>query len=479
MDIVKKNLVSIICGVIAVVCVVLIFFPLSGMYQQVTAEVKKSQGVGDNIAKVVKEPRYWPTLSTKEEERVPLRKFPTQQTILAGKTITDAWSKQTEDFATAALRVQADALKPLVPEVFKAGAGLSASYRFMDLYRKLMASVSSVPGAGGGGYGGGGGFGGGGFGGGGGGFGGGGGYTPPPANPNNTPPASGKPEKLLDTPLVGRLPPSETEIKDRADKVEARIRQDMPIFVAGAIQNQPEVDAAVAKQRAAVGDRLREDVAKESMVYVDPVTSFIASDKIVGSKEPNINDIFMAQVGLWLQQEICRSIYETNKPVLDKFQSGVIDAPIKRLIGIRFTLPYTLPVPAAAGTPPPTDVPVLPPTPAAKVAVDFVKNPLGQVTNDLYDVLPFNMAIICDAETLPQTLASLGRNRYLAIRSVDVQAVDAAVSYTQGFIYGSRPVVLVNLKGQYLMLRRFIGPLMPPDIIRGILTPAAAATPVG
>ena len=51
-------------------------------------------------------------------------------------------------------------------------------------------------------------------------------------------------------------------------------------------------------------------------------------------------------------------------------------------------------------------------------------------------------------------------------------------SYTQGFIYGSRPVVLVNLKGQYLMLRRFIGPMMPPDVIRGILTPAAA-TPVG
>lgn len=457
MDIVKKNLISIICGVIALVCVVLIFFPLGGMYKQVRAEVEKSAATGDSLASVAKAPRFWPTLSPKEEDKVPLKRFPTEATVKVGETITGGWTKQTSDFAETALRFQTEALKPLVPGVLPIPAGQAPAYRFQDQYRKLMGAVSLTPGGGGGAFGG--------------------GYSPPAmtGTPGGgtafTPPA-----KVLGTPLIGRLPPSEAEVKDRADQREAKIRQEMPIYVNGAVQNQPQVDEAVLRARAAVGDMLREDVAKQSSVYLDPTTSFLAHDKITGATAPNANDIFIAQVGLWLQQEICRAVYETNQPALAKSQNGVIDAPIKRLIGIRFTLPYVPPT-VAPGTPAPTDVPALPAAPAAKVAVDFVKNPLGQTTNDLYDVLPFTLSIVCEADTLPQTLAGLGKNRYLSIRSLDLQTVDAALARTQGFLYGTKPVVQVNIRGQYLMLRKFLGQFMPPDIIRGILAPPAA--PVG
>jgi hypothetical protein len=224
-----------------------------------------------------------------------------------------------------------------------------------------------------------------------------------------------------------------------------------------------------------VGDQLRTEIAKTSMIYLDPATSFVAHDRIVGNTAPSVNDIFIAQVGLWLQQEICRAIYEINRPAVEQFKQGVIEAPVKRLNGIRFVLPYNVPAAtaaaAAAPAPAPADVPALPPLPTTKIPADFTRNPLGQVSNDLYDVLPFNMTIVCEAAALPDVLAGLGRNRYLAVRSLDVQSVDAAVAHTQGFIYGKRPVVQVSLRAHYLLLRRFIGPLMPPDVIRGLSAP--------
>ena len=101
--------------------------------------------------------------------------------------------------------------------------------------------------------------------------------------------------------------------------------------------------------------------------------------------------------------------------------------------------------------------------------------PLGHVSNDFYDVIPFTMQIVCEADTIPTTLTGLTRNRFIMIRSMDVIAVDSTVAQAQGFIYGNKPVVQLNLRCQYLMLRRFLGPYMPQDIIRGLTAQAPQA----
>ncbi|HEX8323867.1 MAG TPA: hypothetical protein VF595_08120 [Tepidisphaeraceae bacterium] len=453
MDIVKKNLVSIICGVIALLCVVLIFYPLGGMYTDIATQLRKSTEIGSGLEKVANEQRTWPTLSSKDEDRQPLRRFPTEPVYEAGRKITEGWAKTTSDFVDAAVRIQQEALQPLVPNALPGGTGQqSIAYRFMDAYRKVMGAMMAAPASGGGA---GAGTANGGL----------------AAGPGNAA-TSGPPAPVLNSPLVGRLPPTEPEIKARGDVEEANIKRDLPIIINGQVSNLAQVNAAIVRQRGVVGDQLRAEVAKLSMVYLDPATTFVAHDKIVGNTAPAANDIFIAQVGLWLQQEICRAIYDINRPAVEKFKQGVIEAPIKRLISIRFALPYSPPpAVAAAVAPVPAPAapagPVVPPLPTAKVPVDFARNPLGQTTNDLYDVLPFNMTIVCEAASLPDVLAGLGRNRYLSVRSVDVQTVDSAVAHMQGFIYGSRPVVQVHLRAQYLLLRRFIGPLMPPDMLRG------------
>ena len=446
MDIVKKNILSIVCGVIALISVIAIFYPLRGMYAAMTADVAKSKAVGDQLAAVAKTDRTWPTLSDKDTDRVPLKHFPTAATVEVGTKMTESWTHDANQFLEDALRVETQNLQLLVPGSLPGNSGQTAiAYAFQDEYAKTFNLMRGNTGAQGG-------------------------VVPMPSAPRH----------VLNTPLVGTLPPSEQDIKLQADTKEASIRQEMPRYVDNQLVNGPDVEAAVAKSRAEVGDQLRTQNALHSMVYLDPAQTFQPNPRIVGNVAPAPDDIFDAQVGLWLQQEICTAVYETNAGS----KQGVLDAPIKRLVSIRFPQLYNMSsangapgAPPAAGAPAATDAPAVPPMPTAKIAVDYKVNPLGQVSNDFYDVLPFQLTIVCEADEVPRVLTDLSRRRYIMYRAVDVQSLDSAIPLIQGFMYGSKPVVQLTLQGQYLMLRKFIGPYMPPDVVRGLI--AAAAAPQG
>lgn len=448
MDIVKKNILSIVCGVIAIIAVIAIFYPLSGMYAQMTSEVAKSKSIGDQLASVQKAPRTWPSLSTNEADHVPLKHFPTEQTVQVGTKLTAQWTSEAAEFLNKAIQVQQRNLQLLVPGALPGAPGQTAvAYQFMDEYRKAFDVMNQGT----------------------------------MGNPNNygnnqQQIVPNVPKRVLNTRLVGTLPPSEADVKNQADTVEAQIRQDMPRYIDGQLTNGPEVEAEVLKRRAEVGDRLRTANALKAMVYLDPTSTFQMNPRIIGNTAPTPDDIFDAQIGLWIQQEICNAVYEANKGSTQ----GVIDAPIKRLISIRLptteypTISPTAANPGGTPAPAPTDVPVLPANPQTKVPFDYTHNPLGHVSNEFYDVLPFQLTLICEAESVPTVMTDLSRGRYIMFRRVDVQSIDSAVPASQGFIYGSKPTVQLTLSGQYLMLRKVVGPLMPPDVIRGLAAPAAA-----
>ena len=431
MDIVKKNIVSILCGVLAIICVILIFYPFNGLYKGLVENVTKSTSTGDAIRRVRGEARTWPTLSSAEADHVPLKHFPTQLTLDMGTKVTQTWTQDASDFLGKALALQSAHLSQLVPNSLPGVPGQTAiAYQFLDKYKEVTTVAA------------------------------------PDASD------SAKPNLALGV-LPGRMPPLDADIKASIDSQTESIKATMPKIVAGAIFNQPEIDAAIEKVTKETPNVMRQNVAFKSVVYLDPLTSFQPDPHLVltAAQAPSFNDIFSAQVGLWLQQEVCRAILETNAGAT----LGVIDAPIKRLLSVRFTLPYVaLPAPPGQAPGEPLTVPgggIA----ATHVPVDFTKNPLGHVSNDFYDVIPFQLSLICDAATLPNTLTSLTKNRFIMIRTLDVLSFDSAVPLAQGFIYGDRPVVQVNLRCQYLMLRKFIGPQMPQDIIRGLTAPAAVA----
>ncbi len=438
MDIVKKNLVSILCGVVAIICVVLIFFPFGGMYASLTAEVTKSHGIGNSLDSVKRAPRSWPTLSPREEDKVPLKNFPTASAVEIAKRQTDGWTHDTQEFLVAAVKLQDAQLHLLVPGSLPGNPGQQTiAYEFMDRYKRAFGLLKT-------------------------------GVGPAAGGPVDPALIFSQPAAIFNTIIKAKLPPTEAEIKLRQDEAEAQIRARFTkTNDKGEITNAETVNTEVQKARESTGVQTRLTRAREATVYLDPVQVFKPDPKMNVNTAPSPNDMFEAQIGLWIQQEICEAIKQTNAGA----KSGVIDAPVKRVLDLKFTSPYY------AVTGPPTPPPEAPQNEANKLTLDYGKNPLGHVSGEFYDVIPFQINLICDADRLPEALTGLTANRYMMCRRVEVVSVDSALAFAQGYLYGSRPVVQVNIEAQYLLLRKFIAPKMPPDIIRGLTTPPKPGQP--
>ena len=58
MEIVKKNIFGIVCGVIALLAVVSIFFPMGGMFDQLRTKVAGSRQMHDDITGLISKERH-------------------------------------------------------------------------------------------------------------------------------------------------------------------------------------------------------------------------------------------------------------------------------------------------------------------------------------------------------------------------------------------------------------------------------------
>jgi hypothetical protein len=438
MDIVKKNMLSIICGVVALLCVIALFFPLSGMYERLREDVKKSVATGERLSAVLNQPRNWPSLSPLPEDRVPLKdkqgrnRFPNAAVVTAGSKMTTNWKQQASEFLSYALDQQNRQIFPLVPGALPNGPmPLRAQFQYSYAERFMV-----------------------------------------PIDSNTGRPREGENKTIFKIILDSSMPPTDAEIAEKSAATARKVELDTVKIVNGAPTNTDEVTRKVAEAVAGVADRMRQDAAITGKIYADPNTSIVPVTTIAGSQAPSANAIFDAQVSLWVEEEICKAIKATNHDA--KPTQGVLDSPIKRLLVLTVRHPYA--PRSSAGTPvDPAAAPLAAPqSTEVKVPLDYKKNPLGHVSNELYDVITFDLKLICEADSLPNTLGALTRGRYMMFQKVHTIAVDSAPHAAQGFLYGSKQVVQVDITGEYLMLRRVIAPYMPPDIIRG-LTPVAAA----
>jgi hypothetical protein len=438
MDIVKKNLLSILCGVVALICVILIFYPFGGMYDTLRADVAKSAKVGDNLRSVMGQPRQWPSISALPEDRVPLKdnqgraRFPNESLVAAGRKITGGWTETADRFLKNAIAIQDRQLTPLVRDALPNG-GIPARAMFQRVY----ADKFTVP-----------------------------------IDPNTGKKREGANSTIFHEILRGGLPPTEAEIAEAVAATRQRIEDENLRVLGNAATNREEVDAKIAAETVLVADREKQKAATSFSVYVDPAQSILPVTTIAGTSAPGLNEIFNAQVALWIEMEICRAIRETNEGA----RQGVLDAPIKRLLKLAVQQPYQARAGGGMMAESPTAPLTVPSNPQTKIVMDYKINPLGHQSNELYDVATFDLEIICEAESVPRTLTGLARGRYISFQKVHTVSVDSATHAAAGFLYGSKPVVQLNIRGQYLILRRVIGKYMPPDVIRG-LNPAAAPAP--
>jgi hypothetical protein len=205
---------------------------------------------------------------------------------------------------------------------------------------------------------------------------------------------------------------------------------------------------------------------------------------------PTWQQLWEGQVGLWMQEDIAKAIAWTNRT--RERTANVINMPIKRLIKIDVQ-PSGLNV--ASGTGQPVLTPTVPPIPPAavvrpgaaakptvikadeKLPDNYTQSVTGRQTNVLYDVRRAKVSLIIETERMPEFFNNLSHVNFITVTSMQVTDVDEYAALREGYVYGPRDCVQLDVELETIWLRSWTTPIMPPAVraALGIETPDTAA----
>jgi hypothetical protein len=411
MDFVKKNIVSIICGVIAIAAVVAAFVPLGGMVVDVQGQLDKSAQTHKSMQELGNKARQLPIVDPDKAEAETLTAFPSQKVIDQGKAIVEEMKKQSSAMLAAAIKMNEHKL--LVDKSLPTPPSQFQQYQFRDQYRDLLLPVTM-----------------------------------------------GALPKIATT-MKGGVPPTSQDLEKRKLEIAERITKELLITVAGQATNQQQVQQAINDAVAKLPQEMRQEMANKSLVYVNP-DAFDFYQPISGPAAPDPVNIFAAQLALWVQQDVAAAINDANRGA-----KNVTDAAVKRLIKIQVPAQFV----RAAEVPTSGD-------PDGAVNKAPAWSPTGRVSNPLYDVVHFTMQLDVEQARLNQFLRTINTNRLINVINVNYNAIDAAERLGQGFIYGDKPVINVQVDCEALFMRSWMTPLMPPIVKQSLgITDQPAGTP--
>lgn len=203
--------------------------------------------------------------------------------------------------------------------------------------------------------------------------------------------------------------------------------------------------------------RARVRKAKSIRCYVDPAT-FQVHPLVQMVAAPTPEQMWNAQVSLWIQQDVVQAINALNREAAKAVPDGdayVEHSPVKRLISLR-VLGYVLP---SGGTLP------LGTGDAGALGREPTPSFTDRKSNELFDVLRFELTAVVDSrETLKvaDAITKANFNKLLAIESV---AVNRTVDEQQGYFYGTAPVAQVRMEFETYMARDVFDEIKPTEVV--------------
>ncbi|RMF77801.1 MAG: hypothetical protein D6744_10930 [Planctomycetota bacterium] len=211
--------------------------------------------------------------------------------------------------------------------------------------------------------------------------------------------------------------------------------------------------------------------ARSIRCYVDdPETTFHVSPIVGADTPPTPADMWYAQVGLWIQQDIVRAVKQLNDEAAAAAKDGeayVEQMPVKRIMGIE-VLGYDTgvvdPKTGAGGFIPFTRKS---PAPGFDRNVGPSLSFTGRKANDQYDIVRFRIAMIVDQRKMLEVIDRLSRANFYQCTNVAYHAYDAAAraaDEAQGYLYGTAPVGQLTLDFEGYLLRNAYVDLMPDDV---------------
>lgn len=260
-------------------------------------------------------------------------------------------------------------------------------------------------------------------------------------------------------------PPSE---ESTADQVQRRHDQ----FIAG--EKKADRKSLTAEELAKLQTALAEkrlqvyaDTAANVSFYADIARLGLPASYTEAGNPPSEGKLFYWLWRAWIDEDIVRALAKANQPY-----RSVLEAPVKRLVGIVFRDREDIGPPPgqAAGTPvegeaasaapsaaPPID-------PKLPVPYAFGRTFSGRQSNSLYDVRECDVTLVVATRLLPEVLNAIARENFMTVTRLRLVPADAFADAAEGYIYGPEPVSRVTLTIESIWLREWIGKLMPKDV---------------
>jgi hypothetical protein len=432
MKVARKHLVSVTCGVLAILAVIACFWPTADFYNDpqkgLAANVNNSVAFIQQIRSLTHETRSLPVMDPGAPVET-LTVFPNESVVDQG--LTRVQKVHDQSVAMLADAVGLNTHVPLYTPAFFSGPpdarveGTSeARTEYAKLYLDATAPNNNA------------------------------GDTRIRTWPSNDAQVN-RPADDLIPPLKAGMAPTDDEIKqadtDLQNKIDAATWQ-KPI---NSDSYSPESLQAATDLYNQESRTLPMDMARQRAeackVYLQPgalkqpagVSTFSGA-----TQAPTSSDIWDAQRYLWIQEDVATAVAYANEDA-----ANVMDSAVKQIVDVELPTPIVF-----AG---PTDESAI--ADDGQVPIMFDQSSSGHVSNGMYDVIHFTVVLDVDAGKVPDVLWNMQKGQLITVLDAHYKSVDsAALLLTGHFIYGSRPVVTLTMDCEELMLKTWVNKIAPP-----------------
>ncbi len=462
-DILKKNALSIACGVVALIAIILIFVPADGWVTELQSKLDARKSVNSTLAGLSSKQRTLPVIEPGADAAQPLPLFPSETVIARGKQATEEVKKVSQTLFKTAVDLNQKP-HPLLVNNTLPRSGEVPKLQFRGAY---MAAFKFAP------------------------------DRQTPQLPDFNIPVSI---------LQGTQPPTQEQIAYEQARLWDEEHVKRIVLVGGQPANAQQVSSDYLAAAVKVPEALRLRAATQKKIYVLP-GALQVNPAIQGTgMPPREEDIWSSQLSYWIQADIARAIAAINAPS----QQGILDAPVKQLVQLIVGGgPGSVGSAAAAGAggagPAAAGFGGMGPMgggygggyggmddgsgaaaasgakvsdPAELLVFDYVTGPTGRKASGLYDVYDFQLTVDVEAAKLNAFINELTRDRYVSVRWLNFTPVNLNEMKKNGFLYGDAPVVRVVMYGEMLFLRSWTEKFMPDSIKTALgIAPPPVTTP--
>jgi hypothetical protein len=229
---------------------------------------------------------------------------------------------------------------------------------------------------------------------------------------------------------------------------------------------QPQDQVAIDPAARAAIDRARRIRCYAGLDSFDVRPLYSASD------EPTLAEMWDAQMSLWIQRDIVEVIAAINDESAARVPNpNVLNMPVKRIVGIRVG-EYVTKGAAAAPARTGRDRTSAEGVPAPPEDPDGVFT--GRKPGSLYDVVYFRVRVVLDSRDVQDFVTRVAEKNLYTPVEFAMHEVERSEDY-RDYLYGTDPVVELDVAYEALFLRSAYKDLMPDAVLDQIEGRAVSA----